>query len=135
MQYYVGKWSCVATPKGASPLKYTVFNRIDSGILREWATVPAQGEMKTPSSFTMAMSYDAQKRRYIQTQMHFDGTWSVSVAKPWTGNTEQWTDVATDNGRLGHAEYVRVGKSLFTFTAHPHFTDAAFYFKGTCSRS
>ena len=134
MQYYVGSWSCVAHLQSVPTLKYTAVNRIDSGILREWVTIPAQSGMPSPEGFSMVMSYNPEKRQFVQSQVHFDGMWSVSVAKPWNGNTERWTDVATDSGKFGHAEYVRIGRNAFSFTAYPHWSTAS-PINGMCNRT
>ncbi len=135
MQYYVGTWSCTAGPVGAPPSKATATYTIDSGLLREWVVVPAQGRMTTPYVIGIATTYDAKKNQYVQTGLDSEASWWVSVAQPWSGNTEQWTDQSTHNGQLGHGQTVRTDQNSFTFTSYPTATAKQPDLQGTCNRS
>jgi hypothetical protein len=135
MQYYVGTWSCLAGSVGRPPAKATATFAIDSGVMRQWVSVPAQGKMTKPYVLSIATNYDAKNRHYVQTFLDNDAGWSVSFAKPWTGNTEQWTDQSTADGKLGHSQTVRTSRNTFTFAGYPTLTATKPNFKGTCNRS
>ena len=135
MQYYVGTWSCTAGPVGSAPVNATATYTIDSGVMREWVVVPAQGKMTTPYVISIATAYDTKGGRYIETFNDNEGGWSVSTAPPWTGNTEQWTDQATHDGKLGHGQTVRTDQNTFTFSSYPSVTATQADFQGTCHRS
>ncbi len=134
MQYYVGTWTCVAGVVGRPTVKGTQTFALDSGVMRSWVSVPAQGKMK-PFAFSNATTYDAKNRRYVQTSLDNDASWSVSFAKPWTGNTEQWTDHASDSGKLTRGQNVRNNRNTYTFFGYPTLTATKPYFKATCKRS
>jgi hypothetical protein len=57
-QYYVGTWNCMAGPVGKPPSKATATFTLDSGVLRQWVLVPAQGKMKTAYVIEIATTYD-----------------------------------------------------------------------------
>jgi hypothetical protein len=135
MQYYVGTWSCMAGNVGQPPSKATATYTIDSGLMREWVVVPAQGKMTKPYMLSIATSYDAKKGRYVDTQVDNLAGWTVSFAPPWTGNTEQWTDQASSTGKLGHGQTVRTNRNSFSFVGYPTITATKPDFKGTCTRS
>ncbi len=134
MQYYVGTWSCVAGNVGQPSVKATATFTMDSGLMREWVVVPAQGKMTKPYVINIATSYDAKNGRYAETQIDNLAGWSVSFAKPWTGNTEHWTDQA-NSGKLGHGQTVRTNQNSFAFMSYPTVTSTKPNFKGTCTRS
>jgi hypothetical protein len=94
MGYYVGTWTCVAGPIGKPQANATATYVMNGSILNESVSVPAQNSMKGPYSLSFAISYDGTGR-YIQTMLDNYGSWGVSYAPPWTGNTEQWTDLTT----------------------------------------
>ena len=135
LQYYVGTWSCRAGAVGKLASKSTVTYTFDSGLLREWVDVPTQGKMTMPYLNSIATSYDAKKRRYVQTGMDNEGNWWVSFAEPWTGNTEQWTNHASSDNNIRRYEWVRTNRSTFSFTEYPSRTATRPDFRGTCSRS
>jgi hypothetical protein len=135
MQYYVGTWACLGGPVGVPPQKATLTYTIDSAVLRQWVAVPAQGKMKTPYAVSFDTTYDAKKGRYVSTSLDNLAAWSVSVAKPWTGSTERWTDIATNDGKLGHGTVVRTDENDFVYTGYPTVTSTKPNFKVTCKRS
>ncbi len=135
LQYYVGTWSCEAGTVGQPATKATATYALDSGVLRGWIVVPAQGKMTKPYSFSSATSYDAKDGRYVQSTLDNDAVWSVSFAKPWTGETELWIDHTTSNGKLTHGETVRTSATAFSFSSYPTLTSTKANFKGTCTRS
>ena len=135
MQYYVGTWACQAGPPGSPPSNATVTYTLDSGVLREWVLVPAQGKMTTPFALSIAITYDQKNGRYVQTLIDSQGGWSISYATPWTGNTEQWIDQATMDGKPGHGQTVRTDQTSFSFTDYPTPTSMQAVFQGTCNRS
>ena len=135
MQYYVGAWSCVAGTIGRPPVKATATYSLDSGVMREWVVVPAQQKMKRAYSISFAVTYDPKHRRYVQTTLDNDASWSISYAKPWTGNTEQWTDQSNDEGKPTRNQTVRTNANSFTFTGYPSLTATKPNFKGTCNRT
>jgi len=134
MQYYVGNWACLAGPIGAPTVKATATFVSESGVLRQWVFVPVMGKMKGPYAIAFSVTYDASKRRYVQTLLDNSAEWGVSVAKPWSGNTEQWTDIATSDGKLGHTQVVRSGKDAFIVTGYGASSTKP-NFKASCKRS
>jgi hypothetical protein len=135
LQYYVGTWSCQAGAVGKPASKATVTYTLDSGLLHESVNVPAQGKMTKPYTISIATSYDAKKGHYVQTATDNAGGWWVSFAQPWTGNTEEWTDQANADNKLGRGQTVRTNQSTFSFTGYPSASATKPDFKGTCSRS
>ena len=135
LQYYVGTWSCMAGPIGSPPSTATATFTIDSGVMREWVAVPAQGKMTSPYALSISTTYDAKNARYVETFLDNGANWTVSTAQPWTGNTEQWTDQSSGDGKLGHSQTVRTDQSSFTFTGYPTVTSTKPVFQGTCNRS
>jgi hypothetical protein len=135
MQYYVGTWSCQAGVIGKLASKSTVTYTLDSGLLREWVDVPPQGKMTTPYLNSIATSYDAKKRRYVQTGTDNEGNWWVSFAEPWTGNTEHWTNHAFSDNNIRRYEWTRTSRNTFRFTEYPSRTATKPDFRGTCNRS
>lgn len=135
MQYYVGTWSCQAGPIGSPPNTATATFTIDSGVMRQWVLVPAQGKMKSPYVLSIATTYDAKNGRYVEALLDNGANWTVSFAQPWTGNTEQWTDQSSSDGKLGHSQTVRTDQNSFTFTGYPTVTSTTPVFQGTCNRS
>ena len=111
MQYYVGTWACSAAgePDSNSTSTYS----IENGIMNESVVVPAQGKLTAPYQLTIAMTFDAKNDRYVKTLLDNQATWSVSFAKPFTGNVEEWADNVTNDGKLGHTEIVRTDRNAF----------------------
>lgn len=135
LRYYVGTWSCTAGSVGQPPVKAAATYTLDSGLLREWILVPAQGKMKSAFALASVTTYDAQKRRYVQTWLGNDAGWSVDYAKPWTGNTEIWVDYARANGKLQRNVTVRSDQNHFSFRGYPTVTSTKADFRGSCSRT
>jgi hypothetical protein len=134
MQYYVGSWSCVGTQTGQAPSKATLTYTLDSGLLRSWVVVPAQGKMKTTYVLAVVTSYDSKNGRYVQTNNDNTSAWSITYAPPFTGNTEMWTDHANSTGKLGRGTVVRTDQNNFTFTGYPALTGKP-NFRAICRRS
>lgn len=135
MQYYVGTWSCTGGPVGPPSQKATVTYNLDAGVMRQWVDVPPQGKMKTPFAVSSATTYDAKKGRYVSAALDTSSAWGVSVAKPWTSSTERWTDIATNDGKLGHGILVRTDENDFTYTGYPTMTGTKPNFKVACKKS
>jgi hypothetical protein len=135
MQYYVGTWSCQAGPIGSPPSTATATFTIDSGVMRQWVAVPAQGKMTSSYALSIATTYDPKNGRYVETFLDNMGNWTISFAQPWTGNTEQWTDQSSNDGKLGRSQTVRTDQNSFTFTSYPTVTSTKPVFQGTCNRS
>ncbi len=133
MGYYVGSWTCVGGPVGSPPATATVTDVMSGGVLNGSVSIPVQAGMKAPYSASFATSYDG-KSRYIQTFVDNYGTWSVSYAPPWTGNTEQWTDLTTSDGKPGHGEAVRTDNDHYTYTGYGTPTGTTPNFKIACQR-
>jgi len=131
--YYVGAWTCAGGPTSRPPAQNVSFTAtMDGGVLRELVSVPVQGDIKTPISVSMAISYDG-KGHYVQTQQDSFGFWEVSSAPTWTGNTEEWTDLAISDGKLGHGQKLRADRDHFTSTGYGP-TGATPTFKASCQR-
>lgn len=107
----------------------------DYGLLHEWVDVPRQGKMTKPYLNSIAISYDSEKRRYVQTGMDNEGDWWVSFAEPWTGNIERWTNLVSSDNRTRHYQWVRTNQNTYSFTEYPSPSSTKPDFKGTCSRS
>jgi hypothetical protein len=135
MQYYVGSWSCVAGSPMGPPSTATTNFVAGNGILRQWVSVPMQGKMKGPYAISIAITYDGKKGRFVETTLDSNGAWSIDEAKPWSGNTEFWTDSSTSDGKLGRSQIVRTDKNNFVLTAYATPTSAKPNFKVTCKRS
>lgn len=90
--------------------------------MREWLTVPAQRTLLTPEGLTAAVTYATEKRHYVQTQLHYDALWSVSLAKLWIGDTERAADAASDDEQLGRTEVVRVNQTKYGLRRYPALT-------------
>jgi hypothetical protein len=133
MQYYVGSWACSAI--GEPDSNATATYAIDNGVMRDTVVVPAQGRMTTPYELAIVTTFDATNNRYVQTSLDSQSTWAVSFAKPFTGNTEEWMDNVTSNGKLGHVEVVRTDKNAFDINGYSTMTQAKPDFKVTCHRS
>lgn len=135
LQYYVGSWSCEAGVPGKPPSKAMATYTLDSGVLREWVTVPPTGKMKSAFALEIVTVYDAKSKRYTQTGLGNDAGWWVDYAAPWSGNTEKWVDHANSTPPLGHSMTVRTDQNHFTFESYASMTATKPNFKGTCTRS
>jgi len=134
MQYFVGSWSCHGGMMN-DPSHASVTYTMDNGILRQWVSVAPTAKMKQPYYIAFETSYDAKHQRYSQTALDYLGGWSISYAKPFTGNTERWTDAASSDGKLGWGEGVRVNQNETTYTGYPSMTAKSPDFKVTCTRN
>lgn len=135
MQYYVGTWACLAGEPNHPPSHATVTYTLDLGVLRQWGVVPAQGKTKRAYAFGDATTYDAKKDRYVSAFADNLGGWELSVASPWNGQTEQWTDRSTDTGELGRVQVVRTDTNDFVVVAYETKTASQPNFRVTCKRS
>ena len=80
--------------------------------MREWDAVQIP-DQTTPYSISKSIVWDAKNGRWVQTQADNLGQWRVSYLKPWTGNTEEWLDQSSSDGKLGRDETVRTGRKRF----------------------
>jgi hypothetical protein len=133
--YYVGTWSCLGGPTDSPAVKAAITAVMNDGLLTEHVSVPAQGGMPAAFSQTFTLAYNPRTKLYSQVQSDNFGGWSVSKASPWTGNTEEWTDVATVDGKLGHGQTVRTDQNHYTVTGYDSATGTTPNFKATCERS
>jgi hypothetical protein len=133
MSYYVGTWSCVGGPVGAPPANATVTAVMNGNILNSSVSVPVQPGMSEALNVTFAISYDG-KGHYSQTTLDSSGAWGVSSAPTWTGNTEQWTDVATSDGKLAHGTVVRTDNDHYTYAGYGTPASTTPMFKTACVR-
>ena len=133
LQYYVGTWSCVAGNVGQTPSKATATYTLTSGLLHESVDVPPSGKMKIAYVGSSSITYDAKNHRYVETWLGNDAGWSISYAKPWSGNTETWDDVQNSTGKLGRNVIVRT-PARFDFTNYETIGSAKPVFKGYCTR-
>lgn len=134
MQYFVGTWACKATPVGLPELDVSVRFVMDSGILREWDEIQLPSQ-PVPYTISKSISYDATKERWVQVQLDSKGVWIISNLKPWTGNTEEWLDEASSDGKLGRNETIRTSANEFSFRAYANPTNVKPDLEGTCTRS
>ncbi|MGR4065453.1 MAG: hypothetical protein ACLQPV_08390 [Vulcanimicrobiaceae bacterium] len=133
MQYYVGTWACAAV--GEPDSNSTATYAIENGVMRDSVVVPAQGKMTTTYQLAIVTTFDTKNNRYVQTSLDNQGMWAVSFAKPFTGNTEEWADNATFDGKLGRVEVVRTDRSTFDIIGYSTMTQVKPDFKVTCHRS
>ncbi len=133
MGYYVGTWTCVGGPVGSPPSTANVTAVMNGDVLNSSVSIPVQSGMKAPYYLTFVTSYDG-KGRYIQTTLDNYGSWGVSSAPTWTGNTEQWTDLSNSDGKLGHGQAVRTDNDHYTFTGYATTTGTTPNFKIACQR-
>jgi len=135
LKYYVGSWSCMAAQTGEKPMHADATYTLDSGLLREFITVPATGKMKYPYTLQIAEHYDAKNHRFVDVGLGNDGGWWVSYAKPWSGSTESWTDHATNDNKLGRGETTRDSANQFSFMNWDKVVGGKVVFKGSCTRN
>ena len=135
MQYYVGAWACACGAPGEPPSNATATYAIENGIMRDSVVVPPQGKMTAPYQLIIVTTFDAKNNRYVQTRLDTEPIWSVSFAKPFTGNTEEWVDNVTYDGKLGHVKVVRTDHNTFTIAGYSTMSQAKPGFNVTCHRS
>jgi len=103
-------------------------------VMRTMIVVPAQGKMKKAYVQSGTTTYDSKNERYVGVSLDNENMWGVSYAKPWTGDTEAWTDHASSSGKLGHSTTVRSSADAFVYTGYPSMTGKA-DFKATCHKA
>lgn len=135
MQYYVGAWACIGEAPGEAPSHATATYAIENGVMRDSVLVPPQGTMTAPYQLMIVTTFDAKNDRYVQTQLDALASWSVSFAKPFTGNTEEWVDNVTYDGKLGHVEVVRTDQNTFKIAGYPTVSADKPAYTVTCHRS
>lgn len=52
------------------------------------------------------------------TSLDTQATWAVSFAKPFTGNTEEWLNNVTYDGKLANVEVVRTDRNTFDISGY-----------------
>jgi hypothetical protein len=85
---------------------------MESNLMREWIDRPEQKSMRTPYVVNATFAYDSKHRRYVETEMDNEAAWYVSVAKPWSGDTIQWVDLATST-KPSRWEMTRIDGTTF----------------------
>jgi len=133
MQYYVGTWACAAV--GEPDSNATATYAIENGVMRDSVVVPPQGKMTAAYQLAIVTTFDAKNDRYVQTSLDNQATWAVSFAKPFTGNTEEWVDNATFDGKLGRVEVVRNDRNAFDIIGYSTMSQSKPDYKVTCHRS
>jgi hypothetical protein len=133
MQYYVGTWACSAAgePDSNSTATYAIAN----GTLSESVVVPPQGKMTAPYQLMIVVTFDAKNNRYVKTLLDNQATWAVSFAKPLTGNTEEWADTVTNDGKLGRSDIVRTDQNTFYIAGYSTMSQTKPDYTVTCHRS
>jgi hypothetical protein len=135
LQFYVGTWSCVERPAHSPPLSSTFTFAMEANLMREWIDQRrTQGSMRAPAGVNATFAYDSKHHRYVETEMYSDGSWYVSVANPWKGNTIQWVDVASWTN-LSRWEMTRVNATGFTLASFAKVTDKTPNYTATCKRA
>jgi hypothetical protein len=132
--YYVGTWSCLGGPTETPAVKATITASINDGLLTEHVSVPVQTGMEMALSQLFTVAYSPFSKGYNEIEIDNFGGWRAAKASPWTGNTEDWTDVASADGKLGRVQVVRTDQNHFTSTGYATPTDTAPNFKATCQR-
>ena len=134
LQFYVGSWSCLERKASDPPLSSTFTFAMESNLMRQWIVRPKQGSMQAPYVVNSTFAYDATRRRYVQTEMNNDGTWYVSVAEPWQGNTIRWVDLATST-KLSRWEMTRINDTNFTVESFAKVSDKTANYTASCKRN
>lgn len=132
MQYYVGTWSCAAA--GEADSNSTATYAIENDVLRDSLVIPPQGKMTAPYQLSIVTAFDAKNNRYVQTSLDNQGTWAVSFAKPFSGNTEEWVNNATSDGKLGRVQVIRTDQKTFDIIGYATMSQTKPDFKVTCHR-
>lgn len=135
MDYYNGSWSCMVGDVGQKPQAGTAMVTTTDGLQRQIITIPPTGKMKMAYVANAVFSWDPKKHVYVETWNGNDAGASISTAKPWTGNTEQWTDLYNSGGKLTHTKVVRTSHDRFDFESYPTLMSWKAVFKGYCTRS
>jgi hypothetical protein len=133
MQYYEGTWACSAA--GEPDSNATATYAIENGVMRDSVVVPPQGKMTSPYQLAIVTIFDAKNNRYVRTSLDNQAMWAVSFAKPLTGNTEEWVDSVTYDGKLGHVEVVRTDRNTFDIDGYSTMSQTKPDYKVTCHRS
>jgi hypothetical protein len=133
MQYYAGTWNCAAVDEPNSNATETF--TMENGTIRESVVLLPQGKMTTPYQLTIVMAFDVKNNRYVKTLLDNEATWSVSFAKPFTGNTEEWVDAANNTGKLGRSEIVRTDHKTFSIAGYSTVSQAKPDYTVICHRS
>ena len=133
LQFYVGRWSCLERKASDPPLSSTFTFAIESNLMRQWIARPKQGSMRAPYAVNSTFAYDATRHRYVQTEMDNDGTWYVSIAEPWQGNTIRWVDLATST-KLSRWEMTRIDNTTFTVESFAKVSDKTPNYTASCKR-
>jgi hypothetical protein len=133
MQYYAGAWACSAPgePDSNATATYT----IENGVMRDSVVVPAQGKMTAPYELAIVTTFDAKHDRYMQTSLDNQAEWAVSFAKPFTGNTEEWVNNVTNDGKLGHVKVVRTDRNDFDIIGYSTMSQTKPDYTVICHRS
>lgn len=134
MVYYIGNWTCTAANVGQPSINATIEYTLKSGVLHELVSVPKQGKMRTPYGLSISQAWDAKNKRYVETSTDSEGAWSVSYAKPWSGNTEEWVDHESST-KPGRSTTVRDNANAFHFMSYSTLNAPAPDFKGSCKKS
>jgi hypothetical protein len=132
MNYYVGNWACLGGPTDDPPVKAVITVAMSGGLLIEHIGVPMQTGM--PMVLSQNSAIDSTPAGYTRTEIDNFGSWRVSKAAPFTGNTEDWTDVASYNGTLGHGQTIRTDQNHFTSLMYATAKNTTPNFKATCER-
>ncbi len=133
MGYYVGTWACLGGPVGVGPARATLVAATNGDVLGMRLLLPVQSGVSAPYYLNVAITYDG-KGRYLQTALDNEGVWKVSSAPPLTGNTEQWTDITTSDGKPGRTVIVRTDNDHYTVTGYDAQTGGTVNFKAACQR-
>ena len=133
MQYYVGTWACAAV--GEPDSNATATYAIENGVMRDSVVVPPQGKMTAPYQLAIVTTFDPKNNRYVRTSIDNQATWAVSFGKPFSGNTEEWIDNVTYDGKLGHVEVVRTDRNTFDIAGYSTTSQTKPDFKVTCHRA
>jgi hypothetical protein len=133
LQSYVGTWSCVEQRAAKPPVSSTFTMAMEGNLMREWIARPKQGSMRAPYFANATFAFDAQRHRYVETEMDTDAHWYVSVADPWTVDTIKWVDVATSE-QPSRWDMVRGDRETFTVQSFAKLADAAPDYTAACKR-
>lgn len=133
MQYYVGTWTCSAA--GEPDSNATSTYAIENGTMTESVVIPPQSKMTSAYQLVIVVTFDVKNNRYVKTLLDNQATWSVSFAKPFSGNTEAWADTVTNDGKLGRSDIVRTDRNTFDISGYSTISQTKPDYKVTCHRS
>ena len=103
--------------------------------MRDSVVIPPQGKLTAAYQLEIVTTFDAKNNRYVQTSLDNLAWWKVSFAKPFTGNTEEWVDDVSHDGKLGRVQVVRTDRNAFDIIGYFTVSQTKPDYTVTCHRT